>query len=79
MRLVKQLVQLFFDYFLKLLGSFLDSLVPSIMDKVGIGTSYEVNQDLGIASKFPCDLEPFILGLHQVRIEGFNQSLVVAL
>ena len=54
-------------------------MVAAVEDELGVGARDQIDQHLGVAGEFARDLEPLVLGLHEVAVEGLDQTLVVPL
>ena len=54
-------------------------MVAAVEDELGVGARDQIDQHLGVAGEFARDLEPLVLGLHEVAVERLDQTLVVPL
>jgi|JI6StandDraft_1071083.scaffolds.fasta_scaffold1021617_1 hypothetical protein len=49
------------------------------MNEVGIGLGDQLNESSGVVGEFSGDMEPFVLGFHEMAIEGVNDGPIVLL
>lgn len=77
--LIHQFIEFLPHYFLKLFRPFFDPLVFAVIDKIRSRFRDELYQCLRVIGQFSCDLEPLILGFHEMAVEAFYEGLIILL
>lgn len=77
--MVHEFIEFLPDNLFELFGSLLDPLVLTIVDEGGVGLGDELDEGATVVGQFSGDLEPLVLGLHEVGVEALDQGLVVPL